>query len=116
MAQASCGDEISAPAVDWLMRKTTNSAGLTGAIPMIAMTRPASMSSWVLVSSSHLTKNACSGVAPIRPPSRQTAVRNAPTSRRMCFHSVRSLGSKTIQFVPSAIDSSIMLNSRRTLR
>jgi hypothetical protein len=85
-------------------------------MPMMAMTNPASMLSGGLVSSSHLTKNASCGTRPMSAPSRHTRVRNAPMSRRMDFQSVRSLGSNTIQRVASATDSSIMLNSRRTLR
>ena len=43
---------------------TTNSAGFKGANPTSTLTRPASMSACVVVSLSHLTKNACVGVAP----------------------------------------------------
>jgi hypothetical protein len=93
-----------------------NSAGLTGAMPMTVTTWPWAITSSGFVSASHFTKNASSGVAPISAPSRHSTLRKAPMSRRMCFQSVASLGSKTIQLVPSAIDSSTITNRRRTLR
>ena len=46
------------------MRKMTNSAGLTGAMPIRQISLPLSMSSWVIVVRSHATKNASSAVAP----------------------------------------------------
>ena len=45
------------------MRTMTNSAGLTGATPISTITIPASIDSAVLFVPSHLTKNACSGLA-----------------------------------------------------
>ena len=42
----------------------TNSAGLTGAMPISMISCPRSRTSGGFSSSSHLTKNACSGVAP----------------------------------------------------
>jgi hypothetical protein len=44
-----------APAVKWLMWKTTNFPGSTGAIPISTTTRPASITSGGFVSASHLT-------------------------------------------------------------
>ena len=44
-----------APAVNWLIRKITNSAGFTGEMPISQMTCPASITSGGLVSASHLT-------------------------------------------------------------
>jgi hypothetical protein len=44
-----------APALYWLIRKITNSAGLTGAMPTSTTTWPASMTSVGFVSASHLT-------------------------------------------------------------
>ena len=76
-------------------------------MPMCAITMPASRTSAGLVSSSHLTKNASSGVAPSSAPSRHTRVRNAPMSRRIERHSVQSLGSNTIHRVPLAMDCSM---------
>ena len=43
------------PAICWI-RMTTNSAGLSGANPTRMFTIPRSMSLWVVVSESHLTK------------------------------------------------------------
>ncbi|MDZ7800542.1 MAG: hypothetical protein U5K81_07090 [Trueperaceae bacterium] len=107
--------DFGSPAL-WPMRKITNSAGLTGAMPMTVTTCPASITSWGLVSSSHFTKNASSGDAPARAPSRHSIVRNAPMSRVIDFHNVRSFGSNTTQRVELAMDSSTMLNRRRTFR
>ena len=53
-----------APPENWAMRKMTNSAGFTGAMPISTTSWPASRDSGGLVSSSHLTKKAWSGVAP----------------------------------------------------
>src|SRR3546814_8146505 len=58
-------------------RKMTNSAGFTGATPTRQMSRPASMSAWVVVSRSHLTKNASSWVRPASAPERQTPSRRS---------------------------------------
>ena len=44
-----------APPENWAMRKITNSAGLTGAIPISTTSCPASMTSGGFVSASHLT-------------------------------------------------------------
>src|SRR4051812_19466575 len=101
--QAAPVCSTSVPEDVWVMRKMMNSAGFTGATPISVTTCPASMTSVGLVSSSHLTKNASSAVRPIKAPSRHRRVKKAPTSRRMFFHSVRSLGSKTIQLVESPI-------------
>ena len=50
------------------MRKITNSAGFTGAMPISQTIWPASTNYGGLVSASHLTKNASSGVLPIKAP------------------------------------------------
>ena len=97
--------DLGAPAVNWLMRKTTNSAGFTGAMPISTMTCPASITSGGFVSASHLTKNACSGVAPNSAPSRQMRVRKFDAEIRSRSHSRSSLGSNTAHCVPSMIDS-----------
>ena len=91
--------------MNWLRRKTTNSAGLTGAMPISQMTWPASMTSGGLVSASHLTKNASAGVAPNSAPSFQVRVRKFETAIRSWIHSFSSLGSNTLHCVPSMIDS-----------
>ena len=57
------------------IRMMRNSAGLTAAIPISTVQKPFSRNSLGLVSSSHLTKNACSGLFPNRAPSRQSVVR-----------------------------------------
>lgn len=49
------GDTSSASAVNWLMRKTVNSAAFIGAIPTSTTTLPVSRESAGLVSASHLT-------------------------------------------------------------
>ena len=41
-----------------------NSAGRTGAKPIITISRPWSMSSWVMVSEPHRTKKHSSGLVP----------------------------------------------------
>src|SRR5579875_2158996 len=87
-------------------RKTTNSAGLTGATPISQTTWPASMPSAGFVSSSHFTKNASFGVEPNRAPLRHSFTRNAAIVRRIFAHSARSFGSNTTQSVPPRIDSS----------
>jgi hypothetical protein len=96
-----------APAENWLSRKTTNSAGLTGAMPISQMTWPASITSGGFVSASHLTKKAYSGVAPNSAPSRQVRVRKFEAAIRSCIHSRSSLGSNTDHWVPSMIDSAM---------
>ena len=53
-------------AVFWVMRKITNSAGFTGAMPIWQIRRPLSMSSWVMVVGPHSTKKASDGVEPAR--------------------------------------------------
>ena len=53
---------------------TTNSAGLSGAKPTMMLTMPLSMSVWVVVSRSHLTKYASFGVAPWNAPCRNSVV------------------------------------------
>src|SRR6266850_5512205 len=58
---------LACPAI-WPMRKMTNSAGFTGAMPISQTIWPASTTSGGLVSASHLTKNASSGVLPIKAP------------------------------------------------
>ena len=68
LLSVECGAERAtatseAPAVYWLMRKTTNSAGFTGEMPISTVTWPASMFSGGFVSASHLTKNASPGRA-----------------------------------------------------
>ena len=52
------------------MRKTTNSAGRTGATPISQTRRPFAMSSRVIVVSSHLTKKASFSVWPDSAPVR----------------------------------------------
>ncbi len=99
----------------WLILKITNSAGFTGAIPTSMTTWPASTTSGGLVSASHLTKNACSGVVPKSAPSRHTLVRKLDVEIRSRVQSRSSLGSNTDHWVPSMIDSEMKLNSRRTL-
>ena len=92
-------------AVYWLMRKMTNSAGLTGEMPTSITTWPASITSGGLVSASHLTKKASSGVAPNSAPSRQVRVRKLETEIRSRIQRRSSLGSNTAHWVPSMIDS-----------
>src|SRR5215210_5147529 len=95
------------PPENWLRRNTTNSAGLTGAMPISQMTWPASMTSGGLVSESHLTKNASAGVEPKSAPSLHVRVRKLPTAIRSWIHSFSSLGSNTLHCVPSMIDSAM---------
>src|SRR5204863_6231701 len=86
--------------------KMTNSAGFTGATPIWQTTWPASMPSAGLVSSSHFTKNASSGVVPKRAPLRHSLIRNALIVRLIRAHSWRSFGSNTTHWVPAKMDSS----------
>src|SRR6185503_466248 len=104
------------PAADWPMRMIRNSAGFTGAMPMTTTTWPRSTISGGLVSRSHLTKKACSGRSPASAPWLWMTRRKLPMSRLRSFHNGVSLGSKITQRVLIAIDSSIIANSRRTLR
>src|SRR5437016_2530540 len=108
----SCTDE---PPAHWPMRMITNSAGFTGAMPTSMISRPLSMSSWVMVVRSHLTKNACSGLLPISAPSRHARVRNWLTLWLTRAQSFSSLGSNTAHCVPSSMDFSMKMNRRRTL-
>ena len=62
------------PLAPWMMRTTTNSAGAARATPTLVTTMPASGTSGGLVSLSHLTKNASSGVRPLRAPRWNSAV------------------------------------------
>ena len=94
------------PPENWAIRKITNSAGLTGATPISTTTMPASIDSAVLFVSSHLTKNACSGLVPNRAPLRHSLTKNAEMVRRILPQSLSSLGSKTHHWVPCRIDSS----------
>src|SRR5262249_29266807 len=50
---------------------TTNSAGFRGAKPTMMLTIPRSTSACVVVSASHLTKNASAGVVPAKAPCRK---------------------------------------------
>ncbi len=84
-------------------------------MPISQMSRPLSMSSWVIVERSQATKNASSAVAPWSAPIRHWVSRNRLTDCRTRAHSGSSLGSNTTHWVASSIDSSIMRNSRRTL-
>ena len=97
------------------MRKITNSAGLTGAIPTSQIGRPASMSAGVIVSGLHRTRNACSSEDPWRAPLRQIIARKSDIVSLTRAQVVSSYGSKTTHCVPSRSDSSIMMNKRRTL-
>src|SRR5215207_4313714 len=99
-------DEPSPP-LNCERRKTTNSAGFTGAMPISQMTWPASMTSGGLVSESHLTKKASCGVEPNSAPSFQVRVRKFETAIRSWIHSFSSLGSNTLHCVPSMIDSAM---------
>src|SRR5437763_2133757 len=94
------------PARVCLMRKMTNSAGFDGATPISVTSIPASTLSGGLVSSSHLTKKAFSGLSPTSIPALHASVRNAPTSRMMRFQRLLSFGSKTRPCVPFRMDSS----------
>src|SRR5436190_1202322 len=87
----------------WAMRKITNSAGFTGAMPTSTTTLPMSIDSGGLVSASHLTKNACSAVAPNSAPSRHRPRRKALMVRLSPSHSDTSLGSNTAYCVPFMI-------------
>src|SRR3954449_10392341 len=96
---------LPAPPLNWLRRKITNSAGLTGEMPTSQTTCPASMTSGGLVSASHLTKNASAGELPKRAPDRHVRVRKLDTALRSWSHRNWSLGSNTLHCVPSMIDS-----------
>src|SRR5262249_49432687 len=61
------------------MRKMTNSAGLTGAMPTSQISMPASISASVIVVRSQRTKNASSCVSPRSAPLCQTWRRKLPT-------------------------------------
>src|SRR5260370_40196609 len=50
------------PPDHWPMRNMTNSAGLTGAIPISTMRRPLSISLWLIGVRSHLTYHASPGL------------------------------------------------------
>src|SRR6185312_14683527 len=94
------------PPAHWLRRKTTNSAGFTGAKPMSMNNWPRSRTSGGFSSSSHLTKKASCGVRPKSIPSRHAPVRNASTSRLTRAHRSGSFGSKTTHCVPRSMDDS----------
>src|SRR5215208_5065456 len=106
---------ISVPDLVCIILRITNSAGLTGAIPINTIRRPLSISSWVIVVRSHLTKNACSGAVPISAPSLHTLVRNEAMVAMTLDQSLSLLGSNTVHRVPSSIDSSRNKNRRLTL-
>ena len=93
-------------AVFWVMRNMTNSAGFTGAIPIWQISRPLSISSWVIVVGPHYTKKASEGVDPARAPSRQQVARNASMVRVTRLHRAAELCSKTTQLVLALMDSS----------
>ena len=92
----------------------TNSAGFTGATPTTQISRPLSMSVWVIVVRSHLTKNASSGLTPSSAPERQTSVRKLRIVRRTRAHSTSVLGSNTTHCRPRSIDCSMKISRRRT--
>src|SRR5947208_8634224 len=69
------------PAAHWLRRKTTNSAGFTGPMPISMNNWPRSRTSCGLFSSSHLTKNASSGERPKSIPPLHAPVRKAQIGR-----------------------------------
>ena len=79
---------------------TTNSAGFSGAKPTTMLTMPLSMSVCVVVSASHLTKNASRGVVPANAPCWKRVLRNEPTFSRIDAHSAASFGSNTTHCVP----------------
>src|SRR5665647_878723 len=88
------------------MRKTTNSAGLTGAMPITQISLPLSISSAVIVDASQRTKKACSGLAPGKAPTFHSFRRKSSTVRRTALHSVGPFSSKTTHWVPTSIDLS----------
>lgn len=63
-----------------------NSAGFTGAMPTMMLTRPLSRSSCVVVVSSTRTKNASSGLEPKSAPARHCEVRKFVTASRSRAH------------------------------
>ena len=74
-------------------------------MPISQMTCPASMTSGGLVSSSHLTKNACSGVAPNSAPSRHVRNRKFDAATRNCIRAfpgrgIRIWGARTLSSDP----------------
>jgi hypothetical protein len=70
----------------WI-RKITNSAGLTGAIPISQTKRPLSMSSGVIVMRSQASYNASAAVAPWKAPIRHRVSRNGLTDWGIPAHS-----------------------------
>src|SRR4051812_18908259 len=93
------------PPLNWLSRKITNSAGLTGEMPTSHTTCPASITSGGFVSASHLTKNASLVEVPNSAPSRHVRVRKLEIELVNWIQRNWSFGSNTLQCVPSMIDS-----------
>ncbi len=88
------------------IRMITNSAGFTGATPITQINRPLSMSSCVIVSRPHLTKNASSGFAPCSPPVLQNPTRKFSIDVRTTIHNAASFGSNTTHCSPRSMDCS----------
>src|SRR5687768_16448405 len=88
------------------MRKITNSAGRTGAMPISQMRRPFRMSSCVIVVSSHVMKNASSSVRPKSAPRRHWPRRNNRIVSLTRAHRRWSFGSNTTlcAFVDRALE------------
>src|SRR6266545_1958270 len=78
-----------------LNRKMTNSAGRTGAMPIITMRRPLAMSSSVMVDLSQRTKNASACLVPSSAPVRQTVSRKLVTAWVTSAQRGSALGSNT---------------------
>ena len=82
-------------------------------MPTTMLTIPASISSCVIESRSHFTKNASDGVMPWNAPCRKRACRNHPAEFRISAHRTSSLGSKTTHASPRERLSSMNSASRR---
>ena len=98
------------------MRKMTNSAGLTGAMPISTISCPASTTSGGLISVVALDEEGVLGRG-----AEQRAVAPHAGQERVDValdrsHRSRSFGSKTTHWVPSSMDFSTKLKSRRTFR
>ena len=93
-------------AVNWLIRKITNSAGLAAATPMRQISRPLSRSSAVIVDSSQRTKKPSSGLRPSSAPFFHSLNRKPSTVCRTASHSAGPLTSKTTHWVPWSIERS----------
>ena len=98
-----------------LNRNTTNSAGFVGAIPMMQMSRPSSMSFAVIVVRSHLTKKALSGVVPTSAPRRQRPRQEVLDAGPHVRQVASTFGSNTAHWVPRSMDRSMKMTKRRTL-